>query len=130
MIARIFLAAIGAAYLLLAGWCIASPRSTAAAVGFDLQRGSGQSEYLTVYGGLQLGVGLFFLWPLIQRDTTHSALIACLCMHAAIVVFRTISFVRYSGISSTTYMLAGVEWVILLGSLWLFFAQSPKDVAG
>ncbi len=49
---RIFLAIVGAAYILLAGWCSLMPDKTSKAVGFTLQPGSGQSEFLTVYGGL------------------------------------------------------------------------------
>jgi len=64
--ARIFLAIVGAAYLVLAGWCALMPDKTSRAVGFSLQTGSGQSEFLTVYGGLQLSLGLAFLWPLLR----------------------------------------------------------------
>lgn len=124
MSSRIFLAVVGAAYVLLAAWCVVSPRSTAAAVGFELRPGSGQSEYLTVYGGLQLGLGLFFLWPLYRDSNTEAVLVGCLLVHAAIVVFRTISFLRYSGISSTTFILAGVEWAILLSTIWLYVRSS------
>lgn len=124
MTSRIFLAVVGAAYVLLAAWCVVSPRSTAASVGFDLRPGSGQSEYLTVYGGLQLGLGLFFLWPLYRESSTESVLIGCLMVHAAIVLFRTISFLRYSGISTTTFTLAGVEWAILLSTIWLYVKTS------
>jgi hypothetical protein len=43
--ARIFLAIVGAAYILLAAWW------------------SGRSEFLTVYGGLELARGITFLRP-------------------------------------------------------------------
>ena len=49
---RIFLTVIGVAYLLLAAWCTFAPARTSQAVGFDLKPGSGQSEFLVVYGGL------------------------------------------------------------------------------
>jgi hypothetical protein len=120
MSSRIFLAVIGAAYVLLAVWCIVKPTSTASAVGFELRPGSGESEYLTVYGGLQLGLGLFFLWPLFRHETALTVLLCCLLVHGAIVVFRTVGFIRYSGIGMTTLALAAVEWCILLGSVAFF----------
>jgi hypothetical protein len=120
--ARIFLAIVGGAYLLLAAWCAARPEQTAASVGYSLSSGSGRSEYFTVYGGLQIGLGLLFLWPLVREDSTPTVLTACLVVHAAIVVFRSLSFALFAGIQSTTFILAGVEWAILIATIivrWL-----------
>lgn len=121
MITRGFLTLVGLAYLLLAVWCAARPAETANAVGFTLQPGSGQSEYFVVYGGLQLAMGLMFLWPLIDRDVERFSLTLCLVIHACLVVMRSISFGLYCGIQPMTYGLSAVEWVILLGSAGCFF---------
>ncbi len=114
--ARIFLAIVGAAYLLLGIWCAAAPAQTAKSVGFDLQPGSGQSEYFTVYGGLEFAWGLIFLMPLLMTDMTRPFLIACVTIHASAVIFRAISLFLFSGMGTTTYVLAGVEWLIFLTS--------------
>ena len=121
MITRGFLALVGLAYLLLAAWCAARPAETAHAVGSTLQPGSGQSEYFVVYGGLQLALGLMFLWPLLDRDVERFSLTLCLVIHACLVVMRSISFGLYGGIQPMTYGLSAVEWVILLGSAGCFF---------
>lgn len=68
LITRAFLAFVCAAYVLLAVWCAVLPSQTANSVGFTLRAGSGQSEYLVIYGGLQLALGLVFLWPLLHRE--------------------------------------------------------------
>ncbi len=117
---RTFLAVVGVAYLLLAGWCVAKPGQTSHSVGLTLQPGSGQSEYLVVYGGLQLGLGLFFLWPLLKSDAEPAVLMLCLILHACLALMRTISLVTYPGIQATTYCLAGVEWSIFLGAVWRY----------
>lgn len=121
MITRGFLALVGLAYLLLAAWCAARPTQTANAVGFTLQPGSGQSEYFVVYGGLQLALGLMFLWPLLDRDVERFSLTLCLVIHACLVVMRSISFGLYGGIQPMTYGLSAVEWAILLGSAGSFY---------
>lgn len=121
MITKAFLSALGLAYLGLAVWCGISPTKTAGSIGFQLQPGSGQSEYLTVYGGLQFALGLMFLWPLVRESDTRLVLAACVLLHACLVIARTISFARFSGISGLTYGLAVGEWIILLisaGLLW------------
>lgn len=117
--ARIFLAVVGTAYIVLAIWCASRPDATANAVGFELISGSGQSEYFVVYGGLELALGIAFLWPLRRAEDTVGALRLCCLVHSCLVVFRTVSFFQFSGISRTTYTLAAVEWLILLITLFV-----------
>ncbi|MEI8020810.1 MAG: DUF4345 family protein [Schlesneria sp.] len=120
---KIFLALVGFAYIGLAGWCSLQPEKTAKGVGFSLQPGSGQSEFLVVYGGLELALGLIFLWPLYRPEESAFPLFACLVIHACLVLFRTISFFLYSGIESTTTYLAATEWLIFLGSAYFFLRK-------
>lgn len=115
--ARAFLAVVGAAYIFLAIWCAAQPDATARSVGFELMPGSGQSEYFVVYGGLELALGIAFIWPLRRKEDTVGALRLCCLIHSCLVVFRTVSFFQFSDIGRTTYVLATVEWLILIGSL-------------
>jgi len=120
---KIFLALVGVAYLGLAGWCSIQPAKTAKAVGFTLQPGSGQSEFITVYGGLELALGLVFLWPLFRPDEIAFPLFVCLVVHASLVLFRTISFGLFTGMETTTYYLALTEWIIFLGSAYFFWRK-------
>lgn len=119
--ARLFLAIVGAAYIFLGVWCGAMPDRTAKSVGFALTPGSGQSEYFVVYGGLELALGIAFLWPMRQKEDTEFALRLCCLIHSCLVVFRTASFFRFSGIGTTTFVLAGVEWLILFGTLFVWW---------
>ncbi|MBA2116354.1 hypothetical protein [Bremerella alba] len=121
--ARIFLAIVGAAYLLLGIWCAVAPEQTSKSVGFNLEPGSGQSEFFTVYGGLEFAWGLIFLMPLLMTDATRPILIACVLVHGMAVLFRAISFFLFTGMGSTTYVLAGTEWVIFLTSV-VFLAST------
>ena len=114
MIAKIFLAVVGLMYLGLAVWCSVAPAMTSGKVGFELKSGSGQSEFLVIYGGLELGLSLIFFLPLVRADYLSSSLLACVLIHACLVAFRMISFFLYSDISSMTYKLAIGEWAILI----------------
>lgn len=126
MVAKIFLALTGLLYLGLAVWCSVAPAKVSGKVGFELAPGSGQSEFLVVYGGLEFGLALVFLLPLIRPDSLQTSLIACVLIHASLVAFRTVSFFLYSNISSMTYKLAIGEWVILgLALIGLVFLK-PK----
>lgn len=121
--ARFFLAFVGFAYIGLGIWCAVAPQKTAKAVGFVLQPGQGQSEFLTVYGGLEVALGLLFLWPLYKSEEVAFPLLACLVVHACLVLFRTIGFFIYTGLETTTYLLAATEWIIFLGATALFISK-------
>lgn len=116
---RFFLTLIGIIYVLFAIWCAVAPDATSQAVGFIVKPGSGQSEFLTVYGGLELALGIVFLWPLYQKEVTRFSLYVCMIVHGCLVLFRTIGFFVFTGFGSTTYSLAGGEWLIFLMSLTL-----------
>ena len=121
--ARIFLAIVGAAYLVLAVWCAIMPDKTSKSVGLTLQAGAGQSEFLTVYGGLQLALGLAFLWPLYRPADIAFPLVLCLLIHGCLVGFRTLGFLLYSGIPSTTMLLAATEWIIFVAAAILYWKE-------
>ncbi len=125
MISKIFLALVGLLYLALAAWCSLSPAVTSQKVGFELKPGSGQSEFLVVYGGLELGLALFFLLPLVRSEFLTASLLCCLVVHACLVLFRTASFFLYHGLSPMTYQLAVGEWIILiLAAICMFLNRS------
>lgn len=117
MATRMLLGLLGMIYVVLAIWCAAMPDETARSVGFILQPGSGQSEFVTVYGGFELALGLVFLWPMVRPEATAGSLRLCLLMHACLVFFRTLSFGLYEGIPSTTKYFAMFEWTIFLAAL-------------
>lgn len=121
--AKLFLTVVGVAYWALAAWCALKPEQTSNAIGLQLKPGAGQSEYFTVYGGLQLGLGLLFLWPWVQSDSLDFALLACLIIHAGLVLMRSLAFVLYSGIPPMTIGFALSEWLILGGSVLFWFLR-------
>ncbi len=123
--ARIFLVAVGILYAYLAIWCSLKPAETSGLVGFDLRPGSGQSEFLSVYGGLEMGMACIFLWPLWRPKQLESSLLACLLIHGCLVLFRGVGFFLYSDIQRMTYQLAVGEWVIFLASAGLCWRKQP-----
>jgi hypothetical protein len=122
---KIFLTLIGGAYLALAAWCALKPQQTSQAVGFQLKPGNGQSEYFTVYGGLQLGLGLFFLWPWWQEAALPFVLGACMLIHACLVLMRSIAFGLYQGIPAMTVGFAVLEWGIFLAAAVFWWQTRP-----
>ena len=123
-VAKVFVCLVGGLYVLLGLYCSLLPGRASKAVGFQLNPGSGQSEFLTVYGGLEVGMGLVFLWPLLRPGETEFALRACLIIHACLVLFRSLGFAVFRNFESTTYSLAIGEWIIFLGSAFLWWRMT------
>lgn len=129
--AKIYLTIVGLLYAGLAVWCVTAPVTTSAKVGFTLNGDTGRSEFMTVYGGLEFGLALVFLLPLVRSGSVSLILLNCILIHASLVAFRLISLAMYRDAGSTTYKLAGGELLILLVGIgvWYFTSAGDRGVA-
>ena len=125
ILARTYLIFVAILYLGLALWCTASPQVTSNKVGLELKGGAGNSEFMTVYGGLEFGIALALCYCSIRSQSVYDGLVICTLMHGALVLFRTLSFLRYAEISNMIYRLAIGEWIIFLAGvgLLIYFRQ-------
>jgi hypothetical protein len=121
MAAKIFLTIVELIYMALAFWCALDPATTSEKIGLKIEGGTGKSEFLTVYGGLEFGLALILLVPLVKPEFTQFALLSCLLVHGSLAVFRTIGFFAFEEIGGFTYRLAIGEWAIFLISVALWF---------
>ncbi len=126
VITKVYLGIVGILYFGLAIWCSLDPVTTSKAVGFQLQGASGQSEFLTVYGGLEFGLALILIWPWLDGQSLRFSLLACTLVHGSLVVFRTLSFGMFGAPERMTYQLAIGEWIIFLTSLALLLSDQIK----
>ena len=117
MVARVFLVVVGLLYAGLAIYCAVAPNKAADTVGLELKGGSGRSEFLTVYGGLEMGMALFFLLAAWRPEHARSGVLACFAIHFCLVAFRSVSFAMFDDITPSTYKLAVGEWVIFIASI-------------
>jgi hypothetical protein len=125
-VTSIYLLLNAAVYLVFAVWCTILPARTAAGVGYvELTRG-GSSEYLVVYGGLQLGLALFFAWCA-RRGLDRTGLIFALALYAPIVAYRLATVSRNWPVGSTTLVVATLEALLLGSAIALWFAAAPAD---
>ncbi len=109
------------AYALFAIWCTVAPSATAAGIGYGLPTNSAKSEYITVYGGLEMALAIFFLLGALRDDLRWPAFVFALCLYSSLVVFRLGTLVTLPGLSRTIYILFALEatlavigWVLYL----------------
>lgn len=125
--ARSYLVLVGLLYLGLGLYCAFAPGAASKKVGFGLQGANGTSEFITVYGGLEVALAVLFFLALLSDEATRASLLACLIIHACLVLFRTASILLLDGVGGSIYRLAIGEWVILLAGLTVwYFSPSAR----
>ncbi len=110
-----------ALYALFAVWCTVSPGRTATNLGYESLTAGGRSEYLVIYGGLQLGFAAFFA-ILARGDASLQRLgvLFALCLYVPIVAYRATTVVKFWPLPSMTLMVAALEGVLLVAALVLY----------
>ncbi|MEP6907924.1 MAG: DUF4345 domain-containing protein [Pseudoxanthomonas sp.] len=109
-------------YALLALWCTLFPHATASAVGYQVLSKSGQSEYLVIYGGLQLGMAFLFAYFAWTRQP-RNGLVLSLAFYGPIVLYRTVTLAQLWPVEPTTVLLAALEWALLIAGAALLAKQ-------
>lgn len=115
----------GVLYILFALWCTIAPAKTANFLGLDFRSGSGKSEYITVYGGLEFGLGLFFLAAALKPELTQTGLLFSLMFYGSLAAWRIYTFLTVPGILKPTYFFGGSEILLAILAVGLFLTRKP-----
>ena len=110
----------GLLYIIFGIWCTILPKTTANFLGLSWLNNSGRSEYITVYGGMEFGIGLFLLLSAFRANMQSAGLLFMLCFYAGLIVWRMGTFATMSGIGKATYGFAASELIlgIIAAVLW------------
>lgn len=122
----IYLWVNAALYAMFALWCAVRLDDTARNLGYVALSGSGRSEYLSVYGGLQWGLALIFAWFALKPDLHRIGLVVALAVYAPIVVHRAIGLLRFGPVETLTRAVAGLEIAMLAIAAVLWFVGQPR----
>ena len=109
-------------YLGFALWCTVASKTTSASLGYVGLSAGGRSEYLAIYGGLQLGLAAMFY--LCARDPAFLKLgmTIAIGLYAPIVVYRAITVARFWPVTPLTVMTGVLEAVLLISALVIWKA--------
>ena len=91
-------------------------------MGYGTLGASGRSEYLVVYGGLQLGLAVFFALLAIDLQLHRLGLLFSVCLYVPIVLYRLITVGRFWPVESTTLIVGALEVVLLVAAIVLLVA--------
>ena len=107
-------------YAVFGIWCTVSATSTSQNLGYLQLSNSGNSEYLVVYGGLQLGLALFFGYVARYGDV-RTGLIFALALYVPIVCYRGLTVMQNWPVTPMTLGVASLELALLVVGAYLWF---------
>ncbi len=115
----------GALFALFAIWCTLAPARTARALGYAALDPAGRSEYLVIYGGLQLGLAVaFFLFA--SNGVWHRiGLLSALSLYAGVVAYRAITLWIVGPVPALTWAVATLELALLVAASALWLTRTP-----
>ena len=129
MLARLFLGLQTILFIPYGLYCLVAPESLAGGAGVSASSLTGTIELQTMYGGLQVAVGVMCLMGLLKREFEYPALHALLFIFAGLATVR-VSLALALGDSSAYTMFAAIfEAACLLFLLWylLLRKRGPAD---
>lgn len=112
------------AYAALAIICTVRHRASARGTGYADLTAGGHSEFLTVYGGLQLGLAIGYFFAAWNPEYTRAALIFSVCLYAPIVLYRIISVITFRVRAPITLGTGALELVLFLAGLAVYVRNS------
>lgn len=115
----IYLWTNAALYIIFAVWMTVLPWQTSAAIGYTALSASGKSEYLVIYGGLQVGLAAFFAWCAWQETLHRTGIVFAICLYTPIVIYRAGTVMRFWPVSMVTVSVAVLEAALWIGAVAL-----------
>jgi hypothetical protein len=114
----------GFLYLVSGLWCVFQLELVAGFIGFELLAEIGQSEFFTVYGGLQVGIGMSMLMTSLKAEYLEAGVYFSAIFSSFLALFRVSSFVVYGFIESFVVIL--VLEVFIGAALWWIWFKIKK----
>lgn len=126
LFARILLAANGAVFALYGLGCLLSPIMVAEYAGMELPGPSALAEVAAMYGGLQAGIGMLFLYCARWPNWVRPGLAVMVVLIGALALARTLGLLMH-GISAYNMAALAYESVSALLAFVAFrFVSGPQ----
>ena len=106
-------------YLFLGAWCTVMPDKTATSIGFAFTKAGARSEYITVYGGMEVGLGVFFMLTALNPAWRQAGLLLGLCLYGGLALWRLYTFLTIDGVTGFPRFAFVLESVLFVAALLL-----------
>lgn len=125
--ARFYITLNGIMFLVFGAWCLFAPEYTSTAIGYVLLGDKGVAEYTAVYGGLQAGIGMFYLLTLWLSGMDAGAILFSRCLYGGLVIARSYVLLTYGSMIGLGWMYFVLEIFMLVGA---FMVRSQRATLG
>jgi hypothetical protein len=116
---KLYLYVNAALYLLFAVWSTVSPWKVATNIGYETLSASGRSEFLVVYGGLELGLAAMFAYMAATPQLQRPGVLIALFFYVAIVAYRIVTVLKFWPVRPMTLYVGSLEAALLLWGVLL-----------
>tara|TARA_R110001592_G_scaffold288331_4_gene557377 strand:- start:39959 stop:40327 length:369 start_codon:yes stop_codon:yes gene_type:complete len=114
----------GFLYLSSGLWCVFKLELVAGFLGFEFSTDMGKSEFFSVYGGLQIGIGIAMLLSSFKTVYLEGGVYFSAIFSSVLALFRVFSFFVFGFIEGFIFML--VLEVFMAVSLWGIWLKLKK----
>lgn len=114
-------------YVVFAALCSLRAAATSRSIGFLSLDQGGLTEYLTVYGGMEFGLGLMFAWMALRPGLHRVGLVVALMIYGPIVVFRWVNVIRLWPVPRITLGTGALEAALFVIALVLWWISRPAQ---
>lgn len=115
---------IGCVYVLSAIWCVFQPELAAKGLGLSWIEPHGKVEFLSVYGGLQLGLGVAMIWLSIRPKLLFGGVFFSAVFSSVLAVSRLVHMLM-APMHSMLMALLVLEIAIALYLIWYWRRLCP-----
>ena len=103
---------VGVLYLISGGWCAFNPATSANFLGFMIMD-YGLTEFFSVYGGLQLGLGSAMIITSLSPRYVEGGLLFALVTSVGLLLARLVALISYGG-NESIYAMTALEIAIVI----------------
>ncbi len=115
---------LGVLYLASGLWCAFQVELAADYLGFNLLTDMGKSEFFSVYGGLQIGIGVAMLASSFKPDYLEACVYFSAIFSGFLALFRVCSFLLFDEVDAFAFML--LLEIFIAVALWGIWFTSRK----
>lgn len=127
----ITLRVVGLLYFISGLWCALNAGLAGSYVGYDMSSDIAQAEFVTVYGGLQVGLGIAMILGSLKTSTISGTLLVAFVFSLTLAAARLISVTMYPSIIAETgvWFMAKLELVMAIALGFAFYKNGHKVTA-
>jgi hypothetical protein len=102
-----------------------NPNEMSAMLGLSFQTNAGSTDFRAMYGGLEVGVGVFLLMCALRREFVRVGLFAAACALVAMATSRSVGLLL-DGFNLVQALIAASEWVGAVAATWGALVATPE----